>query len=65
MIGITKDFSMNRLDLVLGVQKGYVHGGYLPLYMVGDLISVKKFLTMAWYYSGLPSVVNLDSNLLA
>ena len=37
-----EDLYLTPLDLVLVVNKGSAHGGYLPLYMVGELISVKN-----------------------
>ena len=55
-----KDLDLTPLDLVSGVHKGSTHGGYLSLSMIGSLISVKKFLTLAQSYPGLPSVVNMD-----
>ena len=55
---------MTPLDLVSGVHKGYVHGGYLPLLMVRSTISVNKYLTVAQSYLGLTSVVDLDMVLL-
>ena len=55
-----KDLDLTPLDLVSGVHKGSTHGGYLSLSMIGSLISVKKFLTLAQSYLDLPSVVNMD-----
>ena len=52
------------MDLVSDVHKGYAHGGYLPLLMVGVLISVKRYLTMAQYYPLLSSLVDMNRVLL-
>ena len=59
-----KYLDLTPLDLVLGVHKGSAHGDYLPVSMVGALISVKKFFRLEQSYPGLPSVVYLDMILL-
>ena len=63
-LGSLKDLDPFTMDLVSGVHKDSGHGGYLPLYMVGSLISVKKFLTLTQDYQVLPSVVDIDRTLL-
>ena len=46
------------------MHKGYAHGDYIPLYMVGVIIYVKNFLTLAQSYLGLPPVGNMDRIML-
>ena len=48
------------LDLVSGVHKGSAHGSYLTLLMLGALISVKNFLSLARSHPELPPVVGLN-----
>ena len=55
-----KGLDLTPLDLVSGVHKSSAHGGYLPFYMVGYLISIKIYLTMLQSYPVLPYVVDLD-----
>ena len=52
------------LDLVYVIHKGSAHGGYLPLSMVGALIFVKKFLSMARSHPAPPPVVGLNRSSL-
>ena len=59
ILNYLKELDSTHLDLVFGVHKGSTHGGYLPIYMVGDIISVNKYLTLAQYYPRLPSVVDM------
>ena len=55
-----EDLDATPLDLVSVFRKVYVHDGYLPLSVVGALISVKFFLSLAQSYPGIPPVVSLD-----
>ena len=48
------------MDLVSEGHNVSAHGGYLPLSMVGAIISVNKFITLAHSYLGLTSVIDLD-----
>ena len=59
-----KDLYLTPLNFVSGVHKGSEYGGYLPLSMVGALISVEKFLNVAWSYPGPLSVSDMDWTLL-
>ena len=59
-----EDLYATPLDLVSDVHKSYAHGGYLPLLMVGVIISVNKYLTMAQYYLVLSSLVDMNRVLL-
>ena len=54
-----EDLYATPLDLVSGIHKGSAHGGYIPLLMVGALISVNFFLSLSRSYPGLPPVVTL------
>ena len=55
-----EDLCATPLELVSGIHEGSAHGCYLPLSIVGDLISVKKFLSLARVYPGLLPVVSLN-----
>ena len=48
------------LELIYGIHKGYARECYLTLLMVGALISVRIFLSLARIYPGLPPVVSLN-----
>ena len=42
-----EDLYLTPLDLLLGVHKGSTYGGYLSISMVGELIYVKKVLSLS------------------
>ena len=49
-----EDLDTTPLDIVQGVHKGTAHGGYLPLAMLGALVSVKFLFTLSKYYLVIP-----------
>ena len=55
-----EDVDATPLELVSTIHKGFAHGAYLPLSTVGALLYVKKFLSLAKIYPGLPPVESLD-----
>ena len=53
-----------NLELASVIHKVFAHFDYLPLSVVGAQISMKNFLRLAWYYPGLPPVIDLNRNSL-
>ena len=56
---LLEDIEATPLELVSGIHKVPFCGCYLPLSMVGFLISVKNYLSLARVYPGLPPVVGM------
>ena len=54
-----EELEATPLELLSGINKVPFNGCYLPLLMVGVLISVKKYLSLACVYPGINPVVGM------
>ena len=60
-IATLNDLEANPLVLVFGIFKVPFNGCYLPLSILGALISAKQYLRLARVYPGLPPIADLES----